>query len=185
MADRLERSIPQNFGWTVNKAYETKKKIKDRLFISHRNHVKGLEFPFVICVASKISSAYGIRNSLYMMITRSFLQTYLIMPSEYNQELYDQIKTGLDIINAKNCIEVLAPTKEEIVKIRTTITHSKADISFYDFVYQIFDELAIYPLFRSDLYETVKRTVGEKFARDNVREVIEFNYKIMLREQAQ
>jgi superfamily I DNA and RNA helicase len=185
MADRLERSIPQNFGWTVNKAYETKKKIKDRLFISHRNHVKGLEFPFVICVAGIISSAYGIRNSLYMMITRSFLQTYLIMPSEYNQELYDQINTGLEIINAKNCIEVLAPTKEEIVKIRTTITHSKADISFYDFVYQIFDELAIYPLFRSDLYETVKRTVGEKFARDNVREVIEFNYKIMLREQAQ
>lgn len=185
MADRLERSIPQHFGWTVNKAYETKKKIKDRLFISHRNHVKGLEFPFVICVASRISSAYGIRNSLYMMITRSFLQTYLIMPSEYNQELYDQISTGLEIINARNCIEVQAPSQEEIVKIRTTITHSKADISFYDFVYQIFDELEIYPLFRPDLYETVKRTVGEKFARDNVREVIEFNYKIMLREQAQ
>lgn len=185
MADRLERSIPQHFGWTVNKAYETKKKIKDRLFISHRNHVKGLEFPFVICVASRISSAYGIRNSLYMMITRSFLQTYLIMPSEYNQQLYDQISTGLEIINARNCIEVQAPSQEEIVKIRTTITHSKADISFYDFVYQIFDELEIYPLFRPDLYETVKRTVGEKFARDNVREVIEFNYKIMLREQAQ
>lgn len=185
MADRLERSIPQHFGWIVNKAYETKKKTKDRLFISHRNHVKGLEFPFVICVAGRISSAYGIRNSLYMMITRSFLQTYLIMPSEYNQELYDQINTGLDIINVKNCIEVQAPSKEEIVKIRTTITHSKADISFYDFVYQIFDELDIYPLFRPDLYETVKRTVGEKFARDNVREVIEFNYRIMLREQTQ
>jgi len=55
-ADKLEQSIPREFGWEVNKAYETKENCLGKLFVSNRNNVKGLEFPFVICVTKKLSN---------------------------------------------------------------------------------------------------------------------------------
>ncbi|MHB9832119.1 MULTISPECIES: ATP-binding domain-containing protein [Pseudomonas syringae group genomosp. 2] len=78
----MEQSIPGILSWKVNKAYESKRKIKDTLFVSNRNHVKGLEFPFVICVAETISRSHSLRNALYMMLTRSFIKTYLLIPKD-------------------------------------------------------------------------------------------------------
>lgn len=186
MADQLELSIPRRFGWEVNKAYETRTKKPDKVFISHRNHVKGLEFPFVICIAGWIGSSYSIRNSLYMIMTRSFIQTYLLIHQATNQALINQISLGLSNINVNGCLEVSAPSAEEIELIKTKINIGEAvedNVSFYDFVYNIFDELLIYPIFRTNLYETVKRTAGENFDRDLIRQVAEFNYGIMLRER--
>ncbi|OZS42623.1 UvrD-helicase domain-containing protein, partial [Photobacterium sanguinicancri] len=40
-ADNLYFSIKQEFGWYVNKAYESKNKIKGTLFVSNKNNVKG------------------------------------------------------------------------------------------------------------------------------------------------
>lgn len=176
LADILEQKIPRELTWRVNKAYESKRKIKDFLFVSNRNHVKGLEFPFVICVAETITRSHSLRNALYMMLTRSFIKTYLLIPQGPNQIIYDQITAGLNGINKTDCIEVVAPSPKEIEKIRTKINFTSRTVSYYEFLSGIFDELNVLPIFRSDLTETVRFTLGDSFDRDEVMEVVEFNY---------
>lgn len=65
-------AIKQQLKWNVNVAYLSKEKVKNALFISNRNNVKGLEFPFVICVTKQITSSSKYRSALYTMLTRSF-----------------------------------------------------------------------------------------------------------------
>ena len=46
----LQFIIKEEFDWTVNVGYETKEQKEGTLLISNKNNVKGLEFPFVICI---------------------------------------------------------------------------------------------------------------------------------------
>ncbi len=50
LASKLQLLIREKYNWKVNIGYETKEKVEGTLFISNRNNVKGLEFPFVICI---------------------------------------------------------------------------------------------------------------------------------------
>lgn len=86
--DRLGFKIENKFGWGVNSAVTTKEVLKDRVFITNRNNVKGLEFPFVILVTSTNigQAALGLRNSIYMALTRSFLRSYLLVDKDESQE---------------------------------------------------------------------------------------------------
>ncbi|MBB3656829.1 superfamily I DNA and RNA helicase [Rhizobium sp. BK650] len=180
LADMLEQMIPRATGWNVNKAHETKQRIKSQLFVSNRNNVKGLEFPFVICVTGQIGQSYAYRNALYMTITRSFIKSFLVVSSVANNSVLENLRSGLKGINELGYIEVQPPSEAEKERIRTTIKHSNANESFYDFVQKIFDEIDVLPLFRSRLLDVVKNTVGEDFDHDNVFMVAEFNYKMML-----
>jgi superfamily I DNA and RNA helicase len=78
LADLIELKIQKEFEWSVNKAYETKERLPDTILISNRNNVKGLEFPFVICVTRKITNNPSYRNSLYTMLTRSFIKSFFL-----------------------------------------------------------------------------------------------------------
>jgi len=131
--------IPSEFGWTVNKAYETKESIKGELFVSNRNNVKGLEFPFVICVTEKINNSRSYRNALYMMLTRSFIKTYLLTSLDGNEGLIRSLETGLHTINTGGCLKVIAPSDDEKKQIRTTIDYEEPSMSYYDSVYKVFD----------------------------------------------
>jgi len=178
-ADKLELSIPREFGWEVNKAYETKEKIKDTLFVSNKNNVKGLEFPFVICVTKKLTSSRSYRNALYMMLTRSFLRTYLLISQDSNGALIGQIEEGLLGIQRSGLLKVSPPKDDEKQELVTKFNYTDDSISFYDFVDRIFDELDVIPIFRKPLFDVVKNTVGESFDYDAVMEVAEFNYNRM------
>ena len=83
IANKLEHLIRNDseLGWRVNNAIATKASVQGALFISNKNNVKGLEFPFVICVTQGFNQSRSFRNSLYMVLTRSFLQSYLILSS--------------------------------------------------------------------------------------------------------
>lgn len=179
LADRLELSIPKKFGWEVNKAYETKEKIDGSLFISNQNNVKGLEFPFVICIAEKIRNSYHFRNSLYMMLTRSFLQTYLVISEQYNKEIIPQIEDGLSIINKTGSMVVEAPTEEEKEKIKTTINISEESKNFYDFVDEIFETMGVSLPFRKPLYEVICKLAEETFDAEIIKSIITANYSFM------
>lgn len=72
LAEDVGRSIRKKLGWNINIAYETKEKRPQSVFISNRNNVKGLEFPFVICYTHKILSTSNYRNTIYTMLSRSF-----------------------------------------------------------------------------------------------------------------
>ena len=143
LADTLELSIEFEFGWEVNKAYESKQKIPNQIFISNRNNVKGLEFPFVLCITRKLSDSPTYRNSLYTMLTRSFIKSYLVIPENDESGLTEGMKEGLqEIINKKEMI-VTEPTDKEKELIRTRFESKVAKMSHYDLMISIFKKLKI------------------------------------------
>lgn len=181
IADKLEVSVPRLFKWKVNKAYESKEKVKDTLFISNKNHVKGLEFPFVICVTRDISRSHSYRNSLYMMLTRSFIRSYLLL-GDGDKILQTEIENGLQIINDCGYMDIAVPSQEVISRIRTTIKYDEKNISHYDLVNKVFDELNVEAIFRPQLYEMVKAIIPDTFDTERIAKVILFNYEEMLQE---
>lgn len=178
-ADKLEQSIPKEFGWKVNKAYESKENIKGEIFVSNRNNVKGLEFPFVICVTKTINNYRNYRNALYMMLTRSFIKTYLLTSQDTNKGLIENLETGLSIINNNGCLKVTAPSKPEQELIKTRFNYKEESMSYYDFVYKIFDDLKIPIEQRKKLFDAVKNIAGDDFDYDNIREIVSFNFEKM------
>lgn len=155
-ADNLERAIPQAIGWKVNKAYETKQASQDAIFISNRNNVKGLEFPFVICVTRRITSSLNYRNSLYMMLTRSFIQSYLLVSGELNEPSFLHcIEEGLNTINSTGSLPVSVPSEEEKANLRMQINYNNANLSFSDYVYQEFEKQTIPKSLQKRLFEAV------------------------------
>lgn len=181
IADKLEVSVPRLFNWKVNKAYETKEKVKDTLFLSNKNHVKGLEFPFVICVTRDISRSHSYRNSLYMMLTRSFIRSYLLL-GDRDDRLQAEIEQGLEIINAHGYMDITVPPRDVIDRIRTTIKFDEKSISHYDLISKVFDDLNIEPIFRTALYDIVKNILPDSFDVERISKVILFNYEEMLQE---
>jgi superfamily I DNA and RNA helicase len=181
-ADNLERAIPQALGWEVNKAYETKQASQDAIFISNRNNVKGLEFPFVICVTRRITSSLKYRNSLYMMLTRSFIQSYLLVSGELNEpSLLQCIEEGLNTINSTGFLPVSIPSEKEKETLRMQINYNNANLSFSDYIHQMFEQQNIPKSLHKRLYETVKLMTEEDFDYDKVPipELIQDLYKKM------
>lgn len=174
--DKLSVSIPREFSWKVNKAYESKEKIKDTLFISNKNNVKGLEFPFVICVTKKIHNNPSYRNTLYMVLTRSFLRSYLLISKDCNEELAKTLQQGLKNINETSTLLITPPTEDEKKSIVTAFNYDETKVTFYDYVYNIFEEIGILQTFRSSLYNSIKALVGEKFDRELIIQIINANY---------
>ncbi|MCD2346850.1 DEAD/DEAH box helicase [Clostridium guangxiense] len=113
IADSLMVEIDKKYNWEINKGYITKTKVKDQLFVSNTNNIKGLEFPFVICVeTSKITDRIHQRNSIYMILTRSFLTSYFIVNSD-NTEFIEIYKNAIDNINKDGFMKLREPDKKE------------------------------------------------------------------------
>lgn len=183
LQDTLAQIIPRETGWVVNKAVESKRKIPGRLFISNRNNVKGLEFPFIVCVTSNLSRGLAYRNSLYMTLTRSFLRSYLIVSQKQDETMMSLIRQGLDTINTSGFIEAQPPSEEERAEIMMTITQDHVRTSFFDFCEDIFNELGVLPVFRPELRRVVRATAGEDFDRHEIIEISNFNYQKMLKKE--
>jgi superfamily I DNA and RNA helicase len=177
VADALAFHIPRRFGWGVNKAYETKQRIKDTVFITNKNNVKGLEFPFVICVADYIGDSHQYRNALYMTMTRSFIKSYLVVSPGRNAALLPLLRSGLKVIEETGAMVVVEPSDADKLRIKTTIEGAFKNVSFYDFVHAIFDEIGILPIYRKQVFDATKMIVGETFEHDTVRDTVEFVYR--------
>ena len=174
--DKLSVSIPREFSWKVNKAHESKEKIKDTLFISNKNNVKGLEFPFVICVTKKIHNNPSYRNTLYMVLTRSFLRSYLLISQDCNEELAKTLQQELKNINETSTLLITPPTEDEKKAIVTAFNYDEKKVSFYDFVYNIFDDLEVMPIFRPGLFKVIITLIGETFDDKLIIQIINKNY---------
>ena len=145
------------------------------MYITNPNNVKGLEFPFVLCISAQIQDDYRYRNILYTMVTRSFLKTFILLTKTDN--IKSQQK-GLDIINKHNYIETTEPTKEEIGEIQKTIIKFREElsISYEQFLAAIFQELKIYDLERRKKFvQALKNVVFDRFDRDKTKQFIETN----------
>jgi len=169
----LEFLIMDKLGWKVNKAYESKEKIKNALFLTNKNNVKGLEFPFVLCVGSKIKDSYKYRNTLYTMLTRSFLKSYLLYMEDY--KIKEQID-GLKIIENEKCIKTIEPTNEEKEEIKRTIIKLKEEknISFKDFLAEILNELKIDTTCRKTIIRALPEKLKGTFEKEPIKKFIQY-----------
>lgn len=174
--DKLGFEILSQIGWEINRAYDSKVKIDNTLFITNRNNVKGLEFPFVICITAQIKDDYRYRNSLYTMLTRSFIQSYLLI--KHFEDLEVQ-KSGLKIINKEKCIKTVEPTDKEKEQIKSTIikVQEELNISYDDFLTHIFNDLKIDSKCRKKLKKLLIDAIENKFDTDEIVEFIEVNKK--------
>lgn len=144
MSDVLAQMIPREIGWPVNKAYESGSPSRDgELFLSNTNHVKGLEFPFVICVTSHLSESFNHRNALYMAITRSFLKTYFLIPNGAMNQTLDKVQSGLQKIAQDGILRVTPPPLREQEQIRASVKWHGRLKSFDDLVFDALFELGV------------------------------------------
>lgn len=118
-ANLIENRVNVRFKWDSNKAYESKHTIKDTLLISNRNNVKGLEYPFVICVTKGFVANVQYRNSLYTMLTRSFLKSYLLISDEQKKNS-EVLSINFDAINKTHKLILKKPSSKELEKIETS-----------------------------------------------------------------
>lgn len=174
--DSLEYVIKTKLGWEVNKAYENKQKLPNKLFISNVNNVKGLEFPFVICITNKIDDSYSYRNSLYTMLTRSFLQSYLLVANDDNIQCQ---RDGLRIINELGIIQTREPTRTEKAFIKRQIVKVKSqnNLSFYDFINKILSNQNIEKKHWKKFIQALPDSYKESFDEDGIIEFIKDNKK--------
>jgi len=173
--DGLSYAINSELKWDVNRAYENKNKIPDSVYISNPNNVKGLEFPFVICITASIKNTYKYRNVLYTMLTRSFIQSYLLITE---QKGFENNEEGLKIINEQNYIQTIEPTDKEKKEIENKLKkfiQSNVNVSFEEFINEIFNELKISLANRQKLINALLNTDFDKFDKQKTIKFIKAN----------
>lgn len=172
--DTLCFHITEKIGWKTNRAYESKAKADDEIYITNPNNVKGLEFPFVICISSAIQDTYRYRNILYTMLTRSFIQSYLLVKNDKGIKVLSQ---GLRSINENKYIQTKEPTDEEkeIIKNKLVGVQEKRSVSYKEFLCEIFDELRVPVSSREKLEKALIQVDIVKFDEDKTRKFITQN----------
>lgn len=171
--DRLSAVIRERLNWEILRGHEEKKTDPNRLYLTNTNNVKGLEFPFVICVTAAILSDPRYRNKIYTMVTRSFIATYLLIREKPQvralQKIYD------DIADAGCIKDIIIPTDDEVREIRQNLIAAEKEkpISWEDMMGNIFEKLGI-----SDLEQQIKIKKGvlgtsiDKFDAEKVTQYI-------------
>lgn len=177
-ADELEIKLGSAFDWNVNKAYETKEKIIDSIFISNKNNVKGLEFPFIICISKKIKTSLSYRNSLYTMLSRSFIKSYFIIPDTDQAGFTQGMKDGLrEIINTQK-MSIVAPSEEEKESIRTEF-QSITRLSYYETMMLVFKSLKVNKLYHDQIFKAAQQFNLQESDRDTLEEFVRDNLKFI------
>jgi superfamily I DNA and RNA helicase len=172
--DNLAILIGQEIGWKANRAYENKRKIENTIYISNTNNIKGLEFPFAICLTASVKSTYKYRNILYTMLTRSFIQSYLMVTDD--KDLESNLE-GLKIINEKRYIKTIEPTDREKKEIQSKVLKFNKinSLSYDDFLNEIFEELKIDTQFREKFITALLTTDIERFDKEKTVKFIKAN----------
>lgn len=181
LANELQTVILENFKWKVNIGYESKEKKKGTVFVSNRNNVKGLEFPFVICLMQqKLDRDLQNRNSIYMMLTRSFITSYFIMPDE-DADSVKMILKGVEFVNTKGYLHIKEPNEEQKIKLNNAIIN-KENIykSQKDKIEEIMEKLGVEREYKTKLREIIKTAAyKEELDYDKLYEIIRMNYSLM------
>lgn len=176
LVTKLRIEVSRVFNWTSNIAYETKTKHEGQLFISNRNNVKGLEFPFVICVSKKIINTSSYRNTLYMSLTRSFIKSYLLLPKDRNQDIINLLKPKLEFLNQNGFLEIQIPSSEQVIKsTSTTSVIATSEQVYEDFIHAIVYELNIDLISKIDLLESLPSDLKTRYKdlpRDKVITIV-------------
>lgn len=139
IVNNISYELSDKFRWPCNNGFETKKKIQGTVYISNINNIKGLEFPFLICICTnKITNNLTIRNQIYTVLTRSFLVSYFLIQNQ-NEEFFQIYTRALKDINDCEYIEVEEPSEEERWRIETRLEEAmKQKKSSYEDLLPVF-----------------------------------------------
>ena len=123
---KLLYEIEDEFNWECTRGYLTKETEQNKLFISNINNIKGLEFPFIICISpNNITTNIFSRNGIYTSLTRSFLTSYFIVNSN-NEEFLTTYGQALNQIY-RGFMDVTEPSEDESIWITTNIQNAKRE----------------------------------------------------------
>lgn len=112
-AQKIADYLNRKYGWEANLAFTSKKRKPGQVFISNRNNVKGLEFPFVVCLTHEIQDSMYYRHTLYTMLSRSHLQSILIVGS-MPKDLNERLNHAANEIMSAGKMTVNVPTEDEM-----------------------------------------------------------------------
>lgn len=173
----LADKVTEQLNWPVNISHETKKSDSTKFFISNINNAKGLEFPFVICVARDLRVNPSFRNGLYTMMARSFLESHLILRATTDANLLKNLNDGLACINNNGHMNIRIPSKEEI--------ENQQDLIIWQEEPSIEDKVTIYcedkdvsPRLRAKLIQRMTEMMGdEDFDDEYFNAIINVEFK--------
>lgn len=177
--------VGAHFEWKVNTLYNSKTLKKNTLSISNINNIKGLEFPFVICIShERIGENVKKRNSLYMTLTRSFITSYLFVSKVNNEGFINTVSEGLKNIKATNKLIFNVP-KQYIDQAELTLDVNDLTVSQRDIVDEVFIEISHNkPNARMDIQDPAKQDILRKLVytiapdstnKQQIREIIYSN----------
>ena len=119
------------------------------------------------------------RNSIYMMLTRSFITSYFVLPDEDREKL-QHIITGVRTVNQKGYLHIQEPSDAEKRRIKNVvIKHTNIHKSQRDIVEEILDELEVPKKLREKFHGLINSLYKEEFDRDKLYEIIQTNYNLM------
>lgn len=176
----IGKRIEEVIGWGYVLAHETKHIDPEKISITNRNNVKGLEFPFVFCITKQITRNYSYRNALYTMLSRSFLRSYLII-KKGNNGLTKDIKNGqIHIMKYKNMV-VRIPSEQEIAEIKREFEVNKDTKSLHERTKEIMNKINIPMELFEDILNAVEGFVKKKNAvsYEKLENFIKATYEVM------
>lgn len=119
--------------------------------------------PFVICIMQgELTDDFQVRNSIYMMLTGSFLTSFFIM-SSVNTSL-EKLLSGIQFVNRKGFLKVTEPSESEKEKLYNAIINRKnVHKSQYEVVEEIMNELGIDKKDRKKIHKIGNKNVEINF----------------------
>jgi superfamily I DNA and RNA helicase len=175
LMDSIALRISTVFQWQSNKLYDTKAVRNDAISLSNINNIKGLEFPFVICLSAKrIGHHVRKRNALYMTLTRSFITSYLIINQSNNEEVIEKLQTGLTSINENNKL-IFEEPRECIDQSKLVLDVNDMSLSQRDIVDQSFEKFGIPTSKQEPLRKAVQSILPDSVDRNLIEQVIRRN----------
>lgn len=170
--DNLCLEINKTLNLPTVRGYESKKVEPGSIYITNSNNVKGLEFPYVICVTQAILDTYKYRNTLYTMLTRSFIKSFLLVTDKSRKQMLEDAWIK---IKSQDCIETPIPTPSEISQIRNkNIEYVETpEESFDDIVNKIFEEQGITNIeIRKKIIASISNASFDKFDKELLNEFV-------------
>lgn len=165
LADELSLEIPKRYLWKTIKGYETKTSSSDAVFISNRNNIKGLEFPFVICIVrGRITDNVFSRNTIYMMLTRSFITSYFLI-NEDNTDFIQKYQEAASAISSSGVLRLREPPEEEkrLQNQKIRIAVAKKQRPLREVIEEVFSEFPkLNPKTKNRVYESMVGFINDE-----------------------
>lgn len=166
LIDELRDELMDKYRWDSSIGYVTKERKENAVYISNKNNVKGLEFPFVICIiVDSIKDTPLYRNSLYMILTRSFLTSYLVVENnDCNRMVLDAYNGELKELNENSTMTIVEPNKNEIMDNSKILNDENLNINYGEIIDEILEK---YDEFDLEMKNNIKNAIEHKLAKNN------------------